>query len=82
MSKHLSFSSIARICELKTLYNELTEKVTIPTKRKIHNIENVQWFIKSGHLFNKNNSRYNDLLEVCKETLMIKDEQNGSKNWS
>ena len=72
--KRQSFSAVARICALKTLYHELIEKATVPTKRKVHNIENAAWFIKSGHIFNKNNNMYNQILEICNETLKIKND--------
>jgi hypothetical protein len=72
MYNHLKFSDVARICELKTRYSELIEKVTVPSKRKKHNMENAEWFIKSGHVFNKKNVYFKPLLEVCNEIIKLK----------
>jgi len=72
MYNHLKFSDVARICELKTRYSELIEKVNVPTKRKQHTMENAEWFIKSGHVFNKNNVHYEQLIKICQDTVNLK----------
>ena len=82
MINYSSFSNVVRICELKTRYSDLIEKVTVPTSRKTHTIENAEWFISNGHIFNKTNNFYNELLKVCVEMLELKGFKNGSKNWA
>lgn len=72
MYNHLKFKDIVRICELKASYCDLIEKVTVPKSRKQPTLENAEWFISNGHIFNQSNKFYNTLLKVCVETLELK----------
>lgn len=73
MYNHLKFSDVAKICDLKTKYSELIEKVNVPSKRKHHTVENAEWFLKSGHVFNRNNAFFNQLMQICHETVKLKE---------
>lgn len=84
MRKFLQYtwSDMASILELKTLYVELveTKAVSVPKTNKELTVETAKWFIDNGHKFNKRASgAYLRVFDIANRYLEISNVNRSSK---